>query len=185
MPDDSIVQRDRRRVSTHIQRMEREGVERVKMFVVIVIAYLVFWGPLFLVTLARPGGFSLLPSGRRAGLPHEVTLHIAFVHSFVNPALFLILHRGLRRAALDVLCCNYGGVGGAHHGGPPPGDDRRSSLRPRRSESACSRRDSVEEETFHSYPSLHRSYLPDSAGAGSSRGCHDQLSVHSGAGFNI
>ena len=50
------VCRDRRRVSTHIQRMEREGVERVKMFVVIVIAYLVFWGPLFLVTLARPGG---------------------------------------------------------------------------------------------------------------------------------
>ena len=40
--------------------MEREGVERVKMFVVIVIAYLVFWGPLFLVTLARPGGESYL-----------------------------------------------------------------------------------------------------------------------------
>ncbi|XP_037082377.1 uncharacterized protein LOC119103030 [Pollicipes pollicipes] len=123
--------RDPRRVSTHIQRMEREGIERVKMFVVIVIAYLVFWGPLFLVTLARPGGFSLLPSGRRAGLPHEVTLHIAFVHSFVNPALFLALHKGLRRAALDLICCNYRGGG----------EER------------------VEEETFHSYPSLSRSYL--------------------------
>jgi hypothetical protein len=26
-------------------------------------------------------------------MAHEVTLHVAFVHSFVNPALFLVLHR--------------------------------------------------------------------------------------------
>ena len=31
--------------------MEREGVTRVKMFFVITVAYLIFWGPLFLVTL--------------------------------------------------------------------------------------------------------------------------------------
>ena len=31
--------------------MEREGVARVKMFLVITVAYLIFWGPLFLVTL--------------------------------------------------------------------------------------------------------------------------------------
>ncbi|MPC39107.1 hypothetical protein E2C01_032626 [Portunus trituberculatus] len=44
--------------------MEREGVERVKMFVVVTIAYVVFWGPLFLVTL-------LTPSGGKTGLSHE------------------------------------------------------------------------------------------------------------------
>ncbi|RZF47808.1 hypothetical protein LSTR_LSTR006072 [Laodelphax striatellus] len=35
---------------------------------------------------------------------HEITLHVAYVHAFVNPTLFLVLHRGLRSAALD-LCC--------------------------------------------------------------------------------
>ena len=31
----------------------QEGIARVKMFMVITVAYLVFWGPLFLVTLFR------------------------------------------------------------------------------------------------------------------------------------
>ena len=31
--------------------MEKEGIARVKMFMAITVAYLVFWGPLFLVTL--------------------------------------------------------------------------------------------------------------------------------------
>lgn len=34
----------------------------------------------------------------------QITLHVAYVHAFVNPTLFLVLHRGLRQAALD-LCC--------------------------------------------------------------------------------
>jgi hypothetical protein len=33
-----------------------------------------------------------------------VTLHVAYVHAFVNPSLFVVLHRGLRHAALDVCC---------------------------------------------------------------------------------
>ena len=33
--------------------MEREGVQRVKMFVVITAAYVIFWGPLFFVTLVK------------------------------------------------------------------------------------------------------------------------------------
>ena len=33
--------------------MEQEGVARVKMFLVITVAYLIFWGPLFLVTLVN------------------------------------------------------------------------------------------------------------------------------------
>ena len=38
---------------------------------------------------------------------HEVTLHVAFVHAFVNPALFIALHKGLRKAAVDLICCNF------------------------------------------------------------------------------
>lgn len=35
---------------------------------------------------------------------YQVTLHIAYVHAFVNPALFLALHRGLRQGMSDVCC---------------------------------------------------------------------------------
>lgn len=34
----------------------------------------------------------------------QVTLHIAYVHAFVNPTLFLTLHRGLRQGMTDVCC---------------------------------------------------------------------------------
>lgn len=37
----------------YLRRMEREGVQRVKMFLVITAAYVLFWGPLFFVTLVH------------------------------------------------------------------------------------------------------------------------------------
>lgn len=37
----------------YLKRMEREGVQRVKMFLVITGAYVLFWGPLFFVTLVH------------------------------------------------------------------------------------------------------------------------------------
>lgn len=37
----------------YLRRMEREGVQRVKMFLVITAAYVIFWGPLFFVTLVH------------------------------------------------------------------------------------------------------------------------------------
>ena len=40
-------------------------------------------------------------------LPWQVALHVAFVHSFVNPLLFIILHKECRSATLDLLCCNF------------------------------------------------------------------------------
>ena len=40
-------------IKEYIARMEQEGVVRVKMFLVITVAYLIFWGPLFLVTLVN------------------------------------------------------------------------------------------------------------------------------------
>lgn len=42
---------EHRRMRNYLQRMEREGVQRVNMFLVITAAYVLFWGPLFLVTL--------------------------------------------------------------------------------------------------------------------------------------
>ena len=40
----------------YLERINREGVARVKMFFIVTIAYLLFWGPLFLV-----GSFLILP----------------------------------------------------------------------------------------------------------------------------
>lgn len=37
----------------YLKRMEREGVQRVKMFLVVIAAYVIFWGPLFFVTLVN------------------------------------------------------------------------------------------------------------------------------------
>ena len=45
--------RDSRRLKSYIAKMEEEGIARVKMFMAITVAYLIFWGPLFLVTLFR------------------------------------------------------------------------------------------------------------------------------------
>lgn len=45
---------------------------------------------------------SILPAMH--SLVSQITLHVAYVHAFVNPTLFLVLHRGLRGAAMDVCC---------------------------------------------------------------------------------
>ncbi|CAH0775122.1 unnamed protein product [Bemisia tabaci] len=105
---------EHRRMRNYLRRIEQEGVQRVKMFLVITGAYLLFWGPLFFVTLVD---HPLI--GTPAG--HEVTLHIAYVHSFVNPTLFLVLHRGLRTALLE-LCCGCFFQAGGWLLGPEPED---------------------------------------------------------------
>lgn len=45
---------EHRRMRNYLLRMEREGIQKVKMFLVITAAYVIFWGPLFFVTLVRP-----------------------------------------------------------------------------------------------------------------------------------
>jgi len=92
------------KIGVYIERMEREGVARVKMFLVITVAYLIFWGPLFLVTLLN---WSWEWKDAKKSMSHEVSLHVAFVHSFVNPLLFIVLHKGCRKATIDLLCCNF------------------------------------------------------------------------------
>ncbi|ROT71064.1 hypothetical protein C7M84_010649 [Penaeus vannamei] len=63
--------------------------------------------PSVLVTLLTQG---LAIQEAQSGLTHEdsrqVTLHVAYVHAFVNPALFLALHKGLRKAVTDIMCCH-------------------------------------------------------------------------------
>lgn len=54
----------------YLRRMEREGVQRVKMFLVITAAYVLFWGPLFFVTLVHhpvignPTGYEVIKTYR-------------------------------------------------------------------------------------------------------------------------
>ena len=64
------------------------------MLSVITTAYLIFWGPLFLVTLLN---WDWDYEEAKQSMAHEVTLHVAFVHAFVNPSLLMVLHRGIRQ----------------------------------------------------------------------------------------
>ncbi|CAK9805646.1 hypothetical protein ANTPLA_LOCUS4606 [Anthophora plagiata] len=96
-PKRSGAAEEHRKMRNYLKRMEREGVQRVKMFLVITAAYGILWGPLFFVTLVDHPIIGN-PTG------YEVTLHIAYVHAFVNPVLFLGLHRGLRQGLSEFFC---------------------------------------------------------------------------------
>ena len=76
-----VLTADPIKVKMYLNKMEREGIDRVKMFLVITIAYLIFWGPLFLVTLVN---WDWNFEEAKQSMAHEVTLHVAFVHSFVK-----------------------------------------------------------------------------------------------------
>lgn len=58
----------------------------------------------------------------------QITLHISYIHAIVNPTLFMVLHKGLRRAVLD-MCCGwvslFWGLGQPHV--PPPPDPPRAA----------------------------------------------------------
>ena len=38
----------------------------------------------------------------------QVSLHICFIHAFVNPLLFLVLKKELRQKAVEMICCQLG-----------------------------------------------------------------------------
>ena len=59
--------------------MEQEGVTRVKMFLVITVAYLIFWGPLFLVTLVN---WSWEWKDAKKSMSHEVPKDIQSFQGF-------------------------------------------------------------------------------------------------------
>ncbi|GFS69801.1 g_PROTEIN_RECEP_F1_2 domain-containing protein [Nephila pilipes] len=86
-------------IQSYIDRLEKEGIRRVKMFVVLLVAYVIFWGPLFIVILIQPGING--PSSS-----YEMSLHVAFAHTFVNPTLILVLHKELRHASASASCCH-------------------------------------------------------------------------------
>ena len=56
-------------MQTYMIEFEEEGIKHVKMFVIITIAYIIFWGPLFLVTLIN---ISLDWKDARSSVSHEV-----------------------------------------------------------------------------------------------------------------
>lgn len=64
---------EHRKMRNYLRRMEREGVQRVKMFLVITAAYVLFWGPLFFVTLVHhpvignPTGYEVIRTYRTPG----------------------------------------------------------------------------------------------------------------------
>ncbi|XP_018407348.1 PREDICTED: uncharacterized protein LOC108783304 [Cyphomyrmex costatus] len=94
----STIEDEYQNVRSYLKEVEREGVHKVKMFAIITITYVLFWGPLFFITLAHHPENS-------AG--YEVTLYIAFIHASVNPLLFLLLHQGLRHGLSGMCsdCC--------------------------------------------------------------------------------
>ena len=83
----------------YINMVIRDGKDRVKMFLVITITYMIFWGPLFLVTLLN---WEWNFDEAKQSIAHEVTLHVAFLHSFVNPSLLMVLHKEIRQ-----VCYRY------------------------------------------------------------------------------
>ena len=120
-------------IKEYIARMEQEGVARVKMFLVITVAYLIFWGPLFLVTLVN---WSWEWKDAKKSMSHEVKAKSNLQSTFflIPRSLFmwplstpLSTHFSLlsstrvaggypvlkkfshkhRRATLDLLCCNF------------------------------------------------------------------------------
>jgi len=93
------------KVHSYMIQMEEDGINRVKMFVIVTVAYLIFWGPLFIVTLAN---ISLDWKDAKSSVAHEVSLHVSFVHAIINPLLFLLLHKQLRTTFLDMICCHMG-----------------------------------------------------------------------------
>ncbi|XP_077539777.1 uncharacterized protein LOC144152383 [Haemaphysalis longicornis] len=79
-----------RTMQDYVERQERWGLRRLRAFGLLLAAYLLFWGPLFVVTLVQP----------KAPLPHQVAMHVAFVHATVNPALLLVLDTDPRGSPL-------------------------------------------------------------------------------------
>ena len=66
-------------VQLYLAKVRREGTARVRMFLVVSLAYLLFWGPLFLVTLAN---WQWTFEDAKQSMAHEVT--DAFLHCTVH-----------------------------------------------------------------------------------------------------
>jgi hypothetical protein len=71
-------------IRRYIERMESEGLARVKMFLVITVAYLIFWGPLFLVTLLN---WSWEWKDAKKSMSHEVPHMQCFICRIGSPGV--------------------------------------------------------------------------------------------------
>jgi len=93
------------KIQRYIEHLETDGITRVKMYMIITTAYLIFWAPLFMVTLVN---YTSDWKQAKNSMAHEVSLHICFIHAFVNPLLFLVLKKELRQKAVEMICCQLG-----------------------------------------------------------------------------
>lgn len=48
---------------------------------------------------------TILPGLEGTSLIYEITMHVAFVHAFVNPTLFLVMYKDLRKNGNRSSCC--------------------------------------------------------------------------------
>ena len=90
----------------HLVRYRRGGQGVPRLPLATSLAHLLFWGPLFLVTLAHPDWDY---EQARQSTAHEVALHVALVHPVVSPCLQFALEPGVRQAGYHLFlrcsCC--------------------------------------------------------------------------------
>ena len=66
-------------MESYMIEFEEEGIKHVKMFVIITLAYIIFWGPLFVVTLIN---ISLDWKDAKSSVSHEVSF--LFIYFKIN-----------------------------------------------------------------------------------------------------
>lgn len=73
----------------YIQKLEKEGSSRIRMFVVILLAYILCWGPLFTVILVKPGknlpSLSLSLYWSASLTSHGISVRIPFPDLLTGP----------------------------------------------------------------------------------------------------
>ena len=82
---------------------EEEGIKHVKMFVIITLAYIIFWGPLFVVTLIN---ISLDWKDAKSSVSHEVRFSLLFENSTKENSSIHILLTLLGSSSKEIFPLN-------------------------------------------------------------------------------
>ena len=72
-------------MESYMIEFEEEGIKHVKMFVIITLAYIIFWGPLFLVTLIN---IRLDWKDAKSSVSHEVSFFLRTISNLKKGKLF-------------------------------------------------------------------------------------------------
>ena len=76
----------------------KQALSRIRMFLIVVIGYFSFWGPLFLATLLKP-------DTKEATKSQRIALNFSLIHAFINPMIYIVFQNEIRNSIIDVLCC--------------------------------------------------------------------------------